>query len=220
MAPWRMQPLTSAHLPHQVRFAHNFATTHVFSVTRRMPAIDRLTIHLRQENMRDGPHNRVRRPFQQIGEPHQKPTLAQSNGVVNVREGKEFDLQLRRRSPGTQLPVYLLEDFKQSLTHGELRLACSDLAGIVHSDDLLTGSFESVFFLCFAASTCSASSLRWSSTEPSTVSSALVKTNSYCLASSAETPAASLRASSLAWNSVSASMIIFSGFRMSFLRST
>src|ERR1700691_252153 len=233
----RMQLLAPAHLTHQMRLAHYFAAGHIFSIAGRVAAIDRLAVHLGQQDVSDGAHHRLRRALQQIGKPHQQPALAQSNGVVYVGEGEEFDLQLRRRSARTQLPVFILENLKQSLTHSEPRLArspppsgCRNLTfggrlhrnrkpDAVHSD-LLPDGFASDFFLCLAASSCSAKSLRWSSAELSTVSRALVRTNSYRLASSARTLAASRKTSSLAWNSVSASMMIFSGLRISFLRST
>src|SRR5580704_3530249 len=209
-----MQPLASAHLPHKMRFFDDFMAAHILSITRRMPAIDRLAIHLSQQDVGNGAHHRVRRAFQQIGQPHQKPTLAQANGVVNVGKGKKLDLQLRQRSPRTQLAVFFMEDFEQSLTHSEPRLAQAQIRTL-HSGRL-TDCFVSDFLRCFAASSCSTSSLRWSSTDVSTVSSAVVSVNSYCLASAAATPAASRSARSLAWNSVSASMTIFKGFRMSF----
>src|ERR1700733_14512966 len=126
----RMQPLASAHLPHQVRLPDDFVTGHVFSITRRVAAIDGLAVHLRQQNVSDRPYNRVRRAFQQIRKPYQKPALAQPDGVIDVGESKKLDPQLRRHNAGTQLPVFIIEDFEQSGTHGEPRLA----RAIVKSD--------------------------------------------------------------------------------------
>src|SRR5580704_17581854 len=227
-----MQLLAPAHLPHQVRLAHNFVAADILPVTRRLARIDGLAVHLSQQNVRDGAHHRFRRAFQQIRKPYQKPALAQADGVVDVREREKLNLQLRRLRAGTQFPVFLLKNFEQSRTHSEPRLARARLAQArltrlrlarakartLHSG-LLPDCFASGFFRCFAASSCSSSSLRWSSTELSSVSSAVVRVNSYCLLSSAETSAASLSARNFAWNSVSASMITFSGLRMSSLRS-
>src|SRR5580704_11400400 len=98
-----------------------------------------------------------------------------------------------------------MEDFQQSLTHSEPRLAWIVLARDAHvgtaalgcpversstasprycHSGLLPVSFASDFFRCFAASSCSTRVLRWSSTELSTVSRAVVRANSYCLLSS------------------------------------
>ncbi|MGB7598753.1 MAG: hypothetical protein WBM24_00495, partial [Candidatus Sulfotelmatobacter sp.] len=40
----------------------------------------------------------------------------------------------RRRRPRTQLPVFFLEKFEQSLTHNEPRLAWPDFSSTCHSD--------------------------------------------------------------------------------------
>src|ERR1700689_3586519 len=145
---------------------HHFAARHIFSITGRVAAIDRLSVHLGPQNVGDRPHHRVGRPFQQIGKPYQKFALAQANGVVNICEGKKLDPQLRRNSSGPQLPVFLIKDFEQSLTHSEARLARrrsvwfdTPSAPTVHSD-LPAAVVDANFFLCFAASSWSASSLR------------------------------------------------------------
>ena len=119
----RMQPLASAHLPHQVRLAHNFMAAHIFSIAGRVAAVDRLAIHLGQQDVGDGAHYSLRRAFKQIGKPHQQPAFAQANCVVDIGEGKKLDLQLRRRGSGTQLPVFFMKKFEQSLAHDEARLS-------------------------------------------------------------------------------------------------
>src|SRR5205807_4387824 len=74
----------------------------------------------------DGAHHRLRRAFQQIGEPYKKPALAQANGVIDVREGKKLYFQLRRCCRRPQLAMFFMKDFQQSLTHSEPRLAWDD----------------------------------------------------------------------------------------------
>src|ERR1700720_845383 len=106
---------------------HYFMAAHIFSVARGQATIDGLAIHLGQQDVGNSAHYRVRRTLQQIGQAYQKPALSQSNGVVYVRKGKKFDLQFRQRRARTQLPVFLMEDFEQSLTHSEPRLARAEL---------------------------------------------------------------------------------------------
>src|ERR1700691_3244513 len=149
-----------------MRLIHHLAAGHIFSIASRVPSVDRLAVHLSQQNVRDRPYHGVRRAFQQIGKPHQKSALAQANGVVNICEGKKLDPQLRGHSSGPQLPVFLIKDFEQSLTHSEARLARrrsvwfdTPSAPTVHSD-LPAAVVDANFFLCFAASSWSASSLR------------------------------------------------------------
>jgi hypothetical protein len=115
--------LASTHLPHQVRFVHHLVAGNIFTVTSRLATVDGFTVHLRQQNVGDSSDHRLRRTFQQIGEPDQKPAFAQADRVINIGEGKKLDLQLRRRSAGTQLAMCFMEDFEQSLTHNKLRLA-------------------------------------------------------------------------------------------------
>jgi hypothetical protein len=67
----------------------------------------------------NGSYHRIRRTFQQIGKPHQKPAFAQANRIVDVRESKKLNLQLRRRGAGPQLPVFLMKDFDESLAHSQ-----------------------------------------------------------------------------------------------------
>ncbi len=123
-----MQAFAAAHLPHQVCLAHDFMAGNIFSVAGSMAAVDGLAIHLGQQDMSDGSHHPLGSAFKQIGKPHQKPALAKSNGVVNVSEGKKLNLQLRRQSAWTQLPVFFMENFEQSLAHSEPRLARSGSA--------------------------------------------------------------------------------------------
>src|ERR1700729_1892620 len=107
--------------------AHYVMAAHIFSIARRQASIDGLAIHLGQQDVGNRAYYSVRRTLQQIGEADQKPALAQSNGVVYICEGKKFDLQFRQRRARTQLPMFLMEDFEQSLTHSELRLARAEL---------------------------------------------------------------------------------------------
>src|SRR5580704_5650596 len=99
----------------------------MFSIAGRVAAINGLAVHLGQQDVGDSAHHRLRRALKQIGKPHQKPALAQADGVVDVRESKKLDLQLRQRSAGPQLAVFLMKDFEQSLTHSEPSLARTDL---------------------------------------------------------------------------------------------
>ena len=101
---------------------------HIFSISRRLPAINRLAIHLCQQDVRNRPNHRLRRALQQVGKPHQQPPLAQPNRIVHIRKRKKFNFQFRRRRPRTQLPVFFLEKFEQSLTHNEPRLARTERA--------------------------------------------------------------------------------------------
>ena len=61
----------------------------IFPIAHRVSAINRLAVHLGQQNVRDGPYHRVRRTFQQIGKPYQKSALTQANRVIDVSESKK-----------------------------------------------------------------------------------------------------------------------------------
>ena len=122
----RMQPLASAQLPHQVSLTHHFMAGNIFSITRRVATINGLAVHLGQQDMGNRADNPLRRAFEQIGKPYQKPALAQANRIVDVGESKELDLQFRRHGAGTQLPVLIMKDFKKSRTHNATRLARTD----------------------------------------------------------------------------------------------
>ena len=119
MTARRTQPLASTHLPDQVCLTDDFVAADILAIARRLPAVNRMAIHLGQQDVRDGPQNRFRRAFQQIREPHQQPAIAQPNRIVNVGEGEEFDLQLGQGSARPQLLVSFLEDFEQAFAHGE-----------------------------------------------------------------------------------------------------
>ena len=88
----RMQPLAPPHLPHQVRLAYHLMARNIFPIAHRVSTINRLAVHLGQQNVGDGAYHRIRRTFQQIGKPYQKPALAQANRIINVSEGKKFNL--------------------------------------------------------------------------------------------------------------------------------
>ena len=103
--------------------AHNLMAGDIFAIARRLPAINRLPVHLGQQDMRDGPQNRVRRPFQQIRKPHQQPAFAQPNRIVDIGKREKFDLQFWNGRTRPQFLIGFLEDFKQPFAHGELRLA-------------------------------------------------------------------------------------------------
>lgn len=127
-----MQPLASAHLPHQMGFVYHFMTAHIFSITGCLSAVDWLTVHLGEQNVRDRANYSLRRAFQQIGKPYQQPSFPQSNGIVDVRESEEFYLQFRQRNVWPQLPVFIMEDFEKPLAHNEARLARRDDSIVEH----------------------------------------------------------------------------------------
>src|SRR5438309_4535479 len=118
-----VEALAAAHLPHQVRLADDFTAADIFAITSRLAAIDGLPVDLREQNVSDGAKNACGSAFEQIREPHQKPTLAHADGVVDVREGEELNLQLGRGRSRPQFPVCFVKKFRQAVSHAEGRLA-------------------------------------------------------------------------------------------------
>src|ERR1700677_2467399 len=113
-----------------MRLAHHLVAPYITPVPRRQAAINRLAVHLRQQDVCNGADHSLPRALQQTGKPPQKPALPQANRVVDIGEGEEFNSQLRRRSPGPQLPVLVMKNFEQSFTHSDPRLAWDDLLQI------------------------------------------------------------------------------------------
>ena len=134
-----------AHLANEVSFAHDLVTGHVFSVASCVPTIDWLAVHFGQQDMGDGPENRVWSALQQIGEPDQQASVAEADCVVDVGEGVKLDLQLGDGRRRAEFPIGFLKDFKQAFAHGEGRLArggrqTSDLGPQASGEGLCSGA--------------------------------------------------------------------------------
>jgi len=123
MASWRAQELAAAHLPDQVRFADDLVAADIFPIAGCGGAVDRLAIHLGEQDVSDRPKNRIGRSFEEVREAHEETPVAQANRVVDVGEGEEFHLQFGQGSARAELIVCFLEDFEDAGTHGEGRVA-------------------------------------------------------------------------------------------------
>jgi len=147
----RLDPLSPAHLPHQMGFPPDVVTGNIAPIAYRIRPLDRLAIHLGQQDMGNCPQHGFWRAFQQVRQAHQEFPIAQANGVVDVDESEELDAQLGARRARTQLAIGFLENLEKPLPH-----VAASLARVV--PDLRIGCFH--FFLCLAASSCCASSWR------------------------------------------------------------
>src|SRR6202008_1237414 len=87
------QQLAATHLADKMGLADDFMAGDVFTVTRGLPAIDGSAVHLGQQNVRDSLQNRFGSAFQQVGEANQQAAVAQPDGVVDVGEGEELNLE-------------------------------------------------------------------------------------------------------------------------------
>ena len=139
-----VEALAAAYLPHQVRLADDFTAADIFAITSRLAAIDGLPVDLREQNVSDGAKNGFGSAFEQVREPHQKPTLAHADGVIDVCEGKEFNLHLGRGRSRPQRPVRFVKKFRQAVSHAEGRLARRHFALRTQLFLLLFGSFFQV----------------------------------------------------------------------------
>src|SRR6266446_6011346 len=145
------------------------------------------------------------RAFEQVRHADEKLSLAQADGVVNRDECVEADVHRRNRRARAQFAVGLLEDFCEPGGHVESRVARRQSPAASCRLPVNRGGFQGdclAFFLRFTYCSTSVTVLRWSSALESTVSMALLRRNSYCLASAASALAASFRARSLDWNSM------------------
>src|SRR5207245_8620432 len=61
MSSGRVQELAAAHLPYQVRLAHDLVAGDIPSITSRMAAVNRFAVHLREQDVGDGAKNCLRR---------------------------------------------------------------------------------------------------------------------------------------------------------------
>jgi len=118
-----MQALAAAYLPDEVSLRDHLAAAGVLAVTRSVPAVDGLAVHLGQEDVGDGADNRFGGAFEQIGKANQQPAPAQANGVIEIGEPEELDFQFRQGNAGAQPPMLVLKYSEKPLAHGEARLA-------------------------------------------------------------------------------------------------
>jgi len=123
VSPGGAQKFATAHLADQVGLPDDFMAADVFAIARRVSAVDGPAVHLGQQDVGDGLENGLGGPLEQIREANQEASVAQTDGVVDVSEGKEFDFQFGWGAAGAELCVGFLEKFKKTGTHGEARVA-------------------------------------------------------------------------------------------------
>ena len=123
MAARRAQEFASSHLAHQMRLADDFVAADVLAIARRVGAVDWAAIHLREQDVSDRFQHGFGRAFEQVGETDEQASIAQANGVIEIGEGEELDLEFGQGSARTKFAVSFLEDFEKTGTHGEARLA-------------------------------------------------------------------------------------------------
>ena len=117
------QKFAASHLADEMGFTDDFMAADVFAIARSVRVIDGAAVHLGQEDMCDRLENGLRSTFEEVGQPDEKASVAKTDGVVDVREGKKLDFQLRWAGAGAELCVGFLEKFEKSGTHGEGRVA-------------------------------------------------------------------------------------------------
>jgi hypothetical protein len=83
----------------------------------RAGPVNRLAVHLRQKNMRDGLEHWSRSAFEQIRDTHEKPAIPEPDGIVEVGKAKELDSELRHGGPRPQLAVSLLKNLCDPVAH-------------------------------------------------------------------------------------------------------
>src|SRR5262249_14345499 len=120
----RRHAFTATHLPDQMRLAAYGTTLDIPPVPGRLYPLDRLAIHFRQKNMSDRAQHSIGRAFQQIRQPYQQFSFAQTNGVVDVRECEELYGKRWRVAPRTKFAKALFKDLDDVATHLGTRLAC------------------------------------------------------------------------------------------------
>src|SRR5579864_9168570 len=115
--------LSSAHLAHKVTLVCHLVAGDIATVTRVMQPLDGLAIDLGQQNVRDGFQHRLGRAFQQVGNAYQKLALAQADGVIDVGEREELDVEIGQGRAWPQLAVTPLKNGENAVPHAVFKLA-------------------------------------------------------------------------------------------------
>jgi len=103
------QKFAASHLADEMGFTDDFVAADVFAIARSLGMIDGAAVHLGQQDMGDRLENGLRRTFEEVGEPDEQASVTQTDGVVDVREGKKLDFQLRWAGPRAKFSVSFLE---------------------------------------------------------------------------------------------------------------
>lgn len=111
------QNLPPTLLSQQVCFARNISATDIPSISRCMPRFNLLAIKLGQENVRNRMQHVMWSTRKQVRDTYQYLPLAQTNGVVDVREREELNLKLWKRSAWTQLTISLEKNLLELWDH-------------------------------------------------------------------------------------------------------
>src|ERR1700687_2950175 len=112
-----METLPSPHLTHQVSLLADAAGRNVTPVTSSSFAVNRPSVHLRQEDVSDCLQNGRGSAFQQVREPHQQLALAHPDGVLDAGECEELDLQFGDGGVRAKLTIRFLKNLEKVLPH-------------------------------------------------------------------------------------------------------
>jgi len=88
--------LASAHLADKPCFGSNVVAGDITAITSAVGAIDRLTIELGEQDVRDRMQNGIGRAFQQVGDADVELSLTQPDGVIDGDERIEANMHGRR----------------------------------------------------------------------------------------------------------------------------
>ena len=104
------QALAPAHLPDQVGLGRDALAAGKFTEARSMLLINFFAIKLGDQDVKDGVQDWIGRTFKKIRDSHQNPSLAQPNGVVQIGEREEQNLELRHGIARTEFAVGAFEE--------------------------------------------------------------------------------------------------------------
>src|SRR5215813_11433732 len=82
-----------------------------------MSAVNRLTVHLGDEDVSNRTEHVFRRPLQQVRKSHEKPAITEANGVVNVGKAVELYFQMGHGRARPQFAVGLIKYLLKARTH-------------------------------------------------------------------------------------------------------
>lgn len=133
VATWRAQQLASAHLADEVSFPRDVMASDIFSIPRRIRAINRLAVHLGKKNVGNRVQNALGRALQKIGQSHQQSAISQAYRIVYIGKSVEIDFHFGQGSPGTKLTISFVEEFKKAFTHDERRVARLRMRSVVET---------------------------------------------------------------------------------------
>jgi len=104
-APGRGNALAPTHLAKEVRSTGHVTGRNIAAISGGMITINRLAVDFGKKDVSNRTQHGFRRAFEKIRDADEKPSIPHSNGVVNIGEAKELDLQIRDLGARSQLAI-------------------------------------------------------------------------------------------------------------------